>query len=186
MYPSQISTIGPLPNTAFISSLGPDVLSKRGYIAVKPTLQLSAHPSIYAAGDAIDWPEQKQAAKAGGHAKVVATNILSAIKGTPTTALYKGAPEMILITDGKVRLIRLPRSSITPLTLHIDSGWRRGVFRRLVGNLAGGVVRANGQVEGPAPGYCEKKCWTGLIEFPWAFGWTIARVHFIYPIFSGS
>lgn len=98
----QLATTGPLPNTAFVSSLGSGVLSKRGYIIVKPTLQLFAHPSIYAAGDVIDWAEQKAAAKVEGHAKVVAANIISAIQGKPTVALYKGSLEMIVLTNGKV------------------------------------------------------------------------------------
>lgn len=96
-----LATTGPLPNTAFVSSLGSAVLNKRGSIIVKPTLQLFAHPNIYAAGDVIDWAEQKQAAKVAGHAAVVAKNIVSAIQGKPTVALYKGGTEMIVLTNGK-------------------------------------------------------------------------------------
>jgi apoptosis-inducing factor 2 len=98
----QVSTRGPRPNTAFISSLGPDVLTDNGYVKVKPTLQLKGYPNIFAAGDVIDVPEQKQAAKAGHHATVVATNVL---RYSEQQALqeYKGSTEMILLTNGKVR-----------------------------------------------------------------------------------
>ncbi|KZP31536.1 FAD/NAD(P)-binding domain-containing protein [Athelia psychrophila] len=89
------------PNTAFVASLGPGALDARGYIVVAPTLQLPAHPAIYAAGDAIAWPETKAATKVQQQRGVVAANILSAIRRRPPTAVYKGGIELILLTNGK-------------------------------------------------------------------------------------
>ena len=94
--------MGTRPNTDFVRSLGPDVLDERGFIRVKPTLQVAQFPEIFAAGDAIDWDEQKQAAKASGHTPVVVANLLSYVAGKPLQKRYKGSPEMIAVTDGKV------------------------------------------------------------------------------------
>ncbi|EIW87029.1 FAD/NAD(P)-binding domain-containing protein [Coniophora puteana RWD-64-598 SS2] len=93
---------GPRPNTDFIASLGGDILNNQGYVKVKPTLQLSGHDNVFAAGDIIEWKEQKQAAKTGSHAAIVAANVLSLLGGS-TSALksYKGSPELILVTNGR-------------------------------------------------------------------------------------
>ena len=101
----QVLTRGPRPNTGFISTLGSDVLTERGRtVKVKPTLQLVSHDNIYAAGDIIEWAEQKQAIKTLGQAPVVVANILSSLAGKPPTARYKGSIEMIVVTNGKVSL----------------------------------------------------------------------------------
>jgi NADH dehydrogenase FAD-containing subunit len=96
-----VSTKGPRPNTAFIATLGSDTITDRGFVKVKPTLQLLSHSDIYAAGDVIDWAEQKQAAKTQGHAAVVTANILSDLAGEKPVKEYKGAYELIVITNGK-------------------------------------------------------------------------------------
>ncbi|KAG6872840.1 hypothetical protein C0995_006010 [Termitomyces sp. Mi166 len=96
-----VQTRGPRPNTAFVSeALGNSALSSLGMIRIRPTLQLADHDNIFAAGDVIDWKEQKQAAKAGGHGKLVAGNIQAFLNKTPLKP-YKGAFEMILITNGR-------------------------------------------------------------------------------------
>jgi len=51
----------------------------------------------------IDWQEQKQAAKAPKHAQIAAANILSQINGGAPKKSYSGQPELIVITNGKVR-----------------------------------------------------------------------------------
>lgn len=51
----------------------------------------------------IDWQEQKQAAKAAKHAQIAAANILSQINGSDPKKKYTGQPELIIITNGKVR-----------------------------------------------------------------------------------
>ena len=68
-----------------------------------PTLELPAHPGVFAVGDILDWREQKQAGKVGAHAAAAAANVVSFLDGRPQTKLYKGAPEMIVVPIGKVR-----------------------------------------------------------------------------------
>ena len=46
---------------------------------------------MYAAGDIIDWDQQKQLAKVASHGDVVVANILAATKGLPPTTEYKGS-----------------------------------------------------------------------------------------------
>ncbi|KAF9469863.1 FAD/NAD(P)-binding domain-containing protein [Collybia nuda] len=96
-------TRGPRPNTAFIAaSLGPESLSDRGLVKVRPTLQLLDHPDIFALGDVIDFPEQRQYAKATNHAAVVSSNVLATISGKSLRP-YKGSIEMLVVTIGKAR-----------------------------------------------------------------------------------
>ena len=66
-------------------------------------MQLPTHPAIFAVGDIIDWKEQKQAAKANGHGPVVVANVVNLLAGRPVQKEYGGFPEMIMITNGKVR-----------------------------------------------------------------------------------
>ena len=99
-------TSGPIPNTGMIAeSLGQDAVTARKYVKVLPTLQLKSHPSIFATGDILDWDEQKQLFKASGHASVITANVLSVLGGSEPRKNYKTGPEMILVTNGKVRLI---------------------------------------------------------------------------------
>jgi NADH dehydrogenase FAD-containing subunit len=79
------------------------VVNPRGQIRIENTFQLKSYPNIYAIGDAIDWQEQKQAAKAPKHAQIAAANILSQINGGDAKKTYSGQPELIIITNGKVR-----------------------------------------------------------------------------------
>ena len=97
----QVSARGPRPNTEFISTIGPDALTKNGFVRVQPTLQLIGHPNIFAGGDAIDWPEQKQSAKAKQHAGIIARNVVAYLGGKSLQE-YKGSIEMIAITNGRV------------------------------------------------------------------------------------
>ncbi|KAF8649402.1 hypothetical protein AX16_005843 [Volvariella volvacea WC 439] len=94
---------GPRPNTAFIATLGNDVLTPQGFVKVKPTLQLASHPRIFAAGDVIDWKEQKQVGKYPAHAAVVADNVVSVLNDGQPGKVYKGSYELIVITIGKTR-----------------------------------------------------------------------------------
>jgi len=102
----KVNTRGPKPITGFIgSSLGEDTLTKAGYVKVTPTLQLESHPNIFAIGDIIEWKEQKQAMKIYGHGTVAAKNIVALTLGQQAKTPYKGGPEMLLVTLGKVRLV---------------------------------------------------------------------------------
>ncbi|EIN13948.1 FAD/NAD(P)-binding domain-containing protein [Punctularia strigosozonata HHB-11173 SS5] len=96
-----VPTRGGRPNTAFLaSSLGNQVLNEQGQVKVRPSLQLSAYDDVFAAGDIIDWKEQKQLAKYPVHAGVVAANILSILSGQSPTKVYKGTFELIVLTNG--------------------------------------------------------------------------------------
>jgi len=96
-----VATQGPRPNTDFISTLGSDTLTSRGFVKVKPTLQLLHQANIYSAGDVIDWNEQKQAAKCNSQTPIVVANVLSTLAGQTPKAVYKGSLELIVITNGK-------------------------------------------------------------------------------------
>ena len=99
-----VTARGARPNTSWIvSSLGEDVANERGYLHVKPTMQLTSYPNIFALGDVIDFPEQKQAGKYPAHAAVVSANIVTLLKGAEPRKVYKAQPEMIALTMGKVR-----------------------------------------------------------------------------------
>ncbi|KAJ7438338.1 hypothetical protein FB451DRAFT_1152111 [Mycena latifolia] len=97
-----VKTTGPThPNTAFIKkSLDPAALTSAGFVKVKPTLQLVDYPNIFAAGDIVDWKEQKQALKATAHAKTVTKNVLSLINGGALKS-YGTLLEAISLTNGK-------------------------------------------------------------------------------------
>jgi len=93
---------GPRPNTEILaSSLGADILTEGKFVHVSPQLQVFGHPSVFAAGDIIDWPEEKQFGKTVGQADVVATNIISHLANKPLRKEYTGGPEAIILTNGK-------------------------------------------------------------------------------------
>jgi apoptosis-inducing factor 2 len=97
----QLQACGPKPATRLLSSL-PSSLTPTGHVRVKPTLQLVDYPCIFAAGDIIDWDEQKQAGKVGAHADVITANVLSILNGKHAKKAYKTGAEMILVSNGKV------------------------------------------------------------------------------------
>lgn len=57
---------------------------------------------MFAAGDIVEWDEQKQFGKTGGQANVVAGNIISYLANKPLKKQYAGSPELIILTNGKV------------------------------------------------------------------------------------
>ncbi|TFK56637.1 FAD/NAD-P-binding domain-containing protein [Heliocybe sulcata] len=96
-----VPTRGGRPNTSFIKSLTPSPVNQRGFVQVEPTLQVKSHPGIFAVGDILDWQEAKQFAKIRGHAPVVVANVLAYLEGQPQKKVYKGSPELIVVTNGK-------------------------------------------------------------------------------------
>ncbi|KAF9051855.1 hypothetical protein BJ165DRAFT_1524758 [Panaeolus papilionaceus] len=99
-----ILTRGPVPDTDFIAtSLGDDTLTESKLVKILPTFQLVKHPHIFAAGDVIDWAEQKQAAKCQGRATIIAKNVTVLSRAQIPSAVYNGQIEAILISIGKSR-----------------------------------------------------------------------------------
>ncbi|KAF8804855.1 FAD/NAD(P)-binding domain-containing protein [Phlegmacium glaucopus] len=96
-----VATRGNRPNTAFLSSLGSDVLTPSGHVKVESSLQVKGLPGVFAAGDIIDWKEVKQVGKYGGHASTITSNIKNFLNGTPSTTSYKSMFEAIVLTNGK-------------------------------------------------------------------------------------
>ncbi|KAJ7174374.1 hypothetical protein C8R46DRAFT_89093 [Mycena filopes] len=113
-----IPTRGGRPNTGVVATLGPSVLSKEGYVKVDPHLQLKGIPGVFAAGDVLDWKEVKQVAKVPGHVTVVVANVKSFVEGKRQTAIYKGTFELIVVTNGAVRVRLNCRSFVTYLTVY--------------------------------------------------------------------
>lgn len=95
-----IQATGGSVNDAHLKNLVPNLLS-RGGVKVKPTFQIEGHDNIFAIGDLADLPEQKQAAKAPGHAAIVNKNILATINGQPLTVRVPVASAL------RVRLITM-------------------------------------------------------------------------------
>jgi len=145
----QVRTSGPRPNTDILaSSLGADILTEGKFVHVSPQLQVFGHPSVFAAGDIIDWPEEKQFGKTVGQAAVVAANIVSYLTNKPLTKEYTGGFEAIILTNGKVRVSAPHSRSWSCLTSSIPTSViRRRVPAFPVGACLRTLVCPNGQVE---------------------------------------
>jgi apoptosis-inducing factor 2 len=96
-----VPTRGGQPNTAFLRRSGLP-LNDAGQICVEQTFEVKGASSVFAIGDATDVKEQKQATKHDAHMAVLVPNVLAALGGRRPEKRYGGAPEMILITNGKV------------------------------------------------------------------------------------
>lgn len=127
----QVPAYGARPNSSFISTLDQGVVTQSGTVRVNAFLEVVRHPGVFAAGDIIDWEEQKQAVKANTHAGIVAANVLSFLEGKPLKKQYKGSPELILIPLGKVRGLSALPSDVVLIAAVAD--WRFRVPRLLVG-----------------------------------------------------
>ena len=88
-----------------MESLGPDVLTKWGFVRVTPSLELPNHPGIFCAGDVLDNPERSKLRACWNHAAVIVRNVLDRLDGKPVLeAEYKCGREFIGISMGKVRV----------------------------------------------------------------------------------
>ncbi|KAI8986166.1 FAD/NAD-P-binding domain-containing protein [Trametes punicea] len=96
-----VQAFGSRPNTDFVSTLDPGVVTSHGTVRVNEFLEVPGHPGIFAVGDIIDWKEQKQAVKAQAHGAIVAANVISFLEGKPLAKKYKGSMEAIVIPIGK-------------------------------------------------------------------------------------
>ncbi|KAI0042334.1 FAD/NAD(P)-binding domain-containing protein [Auriscalpium vulgare] len=80
-----------------------DVLDAQGYIRIKSTFQLLSYPDVLSCGDACDWKEEKQVAKAMFQEPIIVANILALLAGHAPPKQYKGTMEMIIVTNGRYR-----------------------------------------------------------------------------------
>jgi len=169
-----VPTYGSRPGTGFVKSLGSNVLNARGQIKIENTFQLKSYSNIYAIGDVTDWQEQKQAAKAPKHADIAGANILSQISGGVPKKAYSGQPELIIVTNGKVRC------SVLPSHPHNVNRLRLAEVRQLVHGLFRGYdngqlvlqhdegQRVDGQYDAKVVWTCQVKCRLsdqGLLRF---------------------
>jgi len=153
---SQISTRGQQFNTGFIgASLGKEVLSARGLVNIEKTFQVQKRKDVFAIGDIIEVAEQKQTAKANKHAELVAKNIVAHLEGR-ALAEYKGQPEMIIVTNGRVS--HDVRVDIMFTITYGNIGWRSGISGYFVGNCAWGLVRVASKGTNTACRYVVSAC----------------------------
>ncbi|ETW83688.1 hypothetical protein HETIRDRAFT_449349 [Heterobasidion irregulare TC 32-1] len=97
-----LSCRGGTPNTKFLESLGPDVLTEWGFVRVMPSLELQNQPGIFCAGDVLDNPERSKLRACWNHAAVIVRNVLDRLDGKPVLeAKYKCGREFIGISMGK-------------------------------------------------------------------------------------
>lgn len=78
----QVPVAGGRPNTDFLRSFDPAIITAAGTVRVQKTLQVplsNGKTNVYAVGDIIEWDEEKQLAKTPAHVAVVAANILASI-----------------------------------------------------------------------------------------------------------
>lgn len=85
---------------------------------MSPELQVMNHPSVFAAGDIVEWEEEKQYAKTIGQAAVVAKNIASYLANKPPKRQYGGSPEIIILANGKVWVPVSPHANVSDLRRH--------------------------------------------------------------------
>ena len=88
---------------------------------MRPTLQLKSHPSIWAVGDILDFPEGKRATKAKGQFNVLIPNLLVFLRDRDAkpTRKYAPGPENILLTMGAVShfSLLLPSDSLNEILI---------------------------------------------------------------------
>lgn len=89
---------------------------------MQPTLQLESHPSIWAVGDILNFPEGKRAAKAKAQFGVLIPNLLTFLrdKDAKLTKVYTSSPENIVLTSGAVRIFFLSTPRIYDMLIVND------------------------------------------------------------------
>ncbi|KAF8579871.1 FAD/NAD-P-binding domain-containing protein [Ramaria rubella] len=98
-----IISIGQTPQSSLITSLSPSSITHKGFISVRPTLQLDdkTNPNVFAIGDIGDTGANKAARPGMAQAKLVARNIIHLISGKPRELeVYRFDPPAIHLTLG--------------------------------------------------------------------------------------
>ncbi|KAI0050109.1 FAD/NAD-P-binding domain-containing protein [Auriscalpium vulgare] len=88
-----ILATGQTPLSEPLRSLSASVIGPKGFVSVKPTLQIAddAFPNVFAVGDVADTTNQKAARPGSKHAEVVAENIAALVAGHGATTTYEPA-----------------------------------------------------------------------------------------------
>ncbi|KAH8814682.1 hypothetical protein DL96DRAFT_420617 [Flagelloscypha sp. PMI_526] len=110
-----LSACGPTPDVSILktSPFLSNTTTSENTARISPTFQVQGHSNIFAIGDIIDWPEQKQISKTRGHNSITEYNILTLLQGKDKESMkkYSGSKEMIAITfgpDGGISYLPLP------------------------------------------------------------------------------
>jgi NADH dehydrogenase FAD-containing subunit len=88
-------------------------------VKVRPTLQLESHPSIWAVGDILDFPEGKRAIKANGQFSVLIPNLLAFLrdrKREVDEGVYPGSREYCSDEWSCTRFLLVPLAGLR----HVD------------------------------------------------------------------
>ncbi|PFH45970.1 hypothetical protein AMATHDRAFT_157112 [Amanita thiersii Skay4041] len=88
-------------NTEFIGTLGEGTLWSSKCVRIDTAFRLLHHKRIFAAGDVIEWEEQKQLCKAYTHAEMVSKNVMAALRKEDPAAIYKGSAEIMCLSMGQ-------------------------------------------------------------------------------------
>ena len=105
------------------------------------------HPSVFAAGDIVEWEEEKQYAKTVGQAAVVAKNITSYLANKPLKKQYSGSPEIIILANGKVWISVSPHVHVSDLRMALKPVIRRRLLAISAGASFRPMVGPNDQVK---------------------------------------
>lgn len=125
--------------------------NKDGWVEVdKATLQHVRHPQIFSLGDCSSLPTSKTGAAIRKQAPVVATNIVSLLKGEPLTAQYDGYTSCPLVTGyGKLILAEFDYDLQPKETFPFDQSQERWTMYQLKKHLLP-VMYWNGMLKGIA------------------------------------
>ncbi|KAJ7634462.1 FAD/NAD-P-binding domain-containing protein [Roridomyces roridus] len=97
-----ISCIGAVPLSGALATLSPSSIDERGFIGVKPTLQIvdERFPKVFAIGDVAATGANKNARSGFAQAAVAAENIKAMIRGEAAVQQYEPSPFAIHMSVG--------------------------------------------------------------------------------------
>jgi NADH dehydrogenase FAD-containing subunit len=87
-------------NPWYMKTFPPSVFTERNALKVNQFLQLEGYQNIFVGGDVTSTPEEKTAASADHHGRVISENILRALRQKPLI-VYKPRKESMIISLGK-------------------------------------------------------------------------------------
>jgi len=90
-------------NTDYLRSYDSTVITSKGTINVLPSLRVplsNGKTNVWAAGDVIEWSEQKNLGKVPGMASVVVANIIAATQNKVAPKVYSGGIDALVVPIG--------------------------------------------------------------------------------------